>query len=333
MVIHWRGLGVDPPAARRVGRAVLVITIVSIAVAVVVGLAGLAAGLLAIGAGVKAGVDAVGDAVEETSGLARQVQAFGEPGIGPGAFTDARAIGVDSSGTLYVGEYQGGRVQVFDSTGEFVTQWFADREFPLTGMAVGRDGPVYTVQRGEIVARDGASGERLGALVYDQGSHFEDVAVYPDGGLVTSWYGNRDDIVVFDARGEWLSTIAEAVSGQTGDSELSLRVAVTGQGDILALGEFNGSVFHFGPDGSFRNRFGAEGNQAGQFTAPMSIAVDGQGRVFVGDISGVQVFDLDGRYLETIAVEGVPFGLAIGDEGDLWVVNGTRVMEYAIEGP
>ena len=39
--------------------------------------------------------------------------------------------------------------------GSFVTQWFADREFPLTGMAVRRDGVVLTVQRGEIVLRDG----------------------------------------------------------------------------------------------------------------------------------------------------------------------------------
>jgi hypothetical protein len=46
----------------------------------------------------------------------------------------------------------------------------------------------------------------------------------------------------------------------------------------------------------------------------------------------VQVFDLEGRFLGSVKTEGVPFGLALDSEGDLWVVNGTRVIEYAIAG-
>ena len=33
---------------------------------------------------------------------------FGEEGIGPGMFKDARSIAVDGSGRIYVGEYSGG---------------------------------------------------------------------------------------------------------------------------------------------------------------------------------------------------------------------------------
>jgi sugar lactone lactonase YvrE len=101
----------------------------------------------------------------------------------------------------------------------------------------------------------------------------------------------------------------------------------------LALGEFNSAVFRYDPDGRFVNRFGGEGDQPGQLTAPMSIVVDGRGRVYVGDIHGVQVFDLDGRFVGSVKTEGVPFGLALDPEGDLWMVNGTRVIEYAIEAP
>jgi hypothetical protein len=68
---------------------------------------------------------------------------IGGEGIGPGLFTDARSVGIDESGRIYVGEYEGGRVKVFDARGKFLTQWFANREFPLRGMAVRRDGAVY----------------------------------------------------------------------------------------------------------------------------------------------------------------------------------------------
>src|SRR6185295_2703529 len=75
---------------------------------------------------------------------------FGSEGIGPGMFKDARAIAVDGSGKIYVGEYIGGRIQVFDADGKFITQWMVDTKMPLTGMAADRNGVVYIVQSGTI---------------------------------------------------------------------------------------------------------------------------------------------------------------------------------------
>ena len=109
-------------------------------------------------------------------------------------------------------------------------------------------------------------------------------------------------------------------------------MAAVGNGDLLALGEFNEAVFHFAPDGRFLNRFGASGDEPGQLRAPLSIAVDGQGRVYVGDIWGIEIFELDGRFVRRMDVEGSPYGLTIDTAGHLWVVNGTQVAEYALEG-
>jgi NHL repeat. len=50
---------------------------------------------------------------------------FGSEGIGPGMFTSASSIAVDGSGRIYVGEYDDGRIQVFDPEGKFITQWMA----------------------------------------------------------------------------------------------------------------------------------------------------------------------------------------------------------------
>src|SRR5262247_2817050 len=58
--------------------------------------------------------------------FANAVLEFGQEGIGPGMMTDARSIAVDGRGNIYVGEYSGGRIQVFDASGNFLRQWTAD---------------------------------------------------------------------------------------------------------------------------------------------------------------------------------------------------------------
>ena len=324
VVIRVEAGGGPPTISPRVGRWIAITIIAVVVITTVISLAGI---VLGIGLAVApAAIPAL-----TLDGPPPPLLSFGGEGIGPGFFTDARSIGMDGEGRVYVGEYQGGRIQVFDGEGQFLTQWFAGREFALTGMAVRRDGAVYTVQRGELVLRDGLTGEPLGGVDYDQGQHFEDITLQADGGLVAGWYLFQDDLVVFDRQGDWVLTVPEAVSGQTGDSELSLRVASDGQGDLLALGEFNNAVFRFDSNGRFVNRFGSQGDEPGQLRAPMSIGVDGQGRVYVGDIWGVEVFDRDGRFLRRIEVEGSPFGLTFDDDGSLWIVNGTQVSKYEVD--
>jgi tripartite motif-containing protein 71 len=267
------------------------------------------------------------------AGYANELLAFGSEGIGPGMFTDARSIGVDGEGRIYVGEYTGGRIQVFDSTGKFLNQWsIGDRKTILRGLAVDRKGTLYVAHGGSLVRYKGDTGEKLGELEYERDG-FDDVSVGADGGLVTAVHRNRDDIVVFDANGKLVRATPEAISGVSGDSELSMRVAVDGSGHIYALGRFNNGVFKFGRDGKYMNRFGGSGDQAGQFRAPYSIAVDGYGRVFVGDIKGIQIFDGDGRYLNVINQKGVAFGMVFNDKNELFVVARDRVIKYAVPAP
>ena len=268
---------------------------------------------------------------EPRNTYANSLLEFGTEGIGPGMFTDARGIAVDGSGKIYVGEYSGGRIQVFDPAGKFVTQWsIGDRKTTLRGLAADRKGIVYAVHGGGIERYQGETGEKLGRLDYQQ-SGFDDVSVGADGGLVTAWHSNRDDLVVFDSNGKLVRTIPAAISSASGDSELSMRVAVDGAGYIYALGRFNDAVFKFARDGKFMNRFGGGGDQQGQFRAPYSIAVDGYGRVYVGDMKGIQVFDANGRYLTLIDVKNVAFGMVFNDKNELFVVARDHVAKYSVQ--
>ena len=250
---------------------------------------------------------------------------FGSEGTGPGYFTDARSIAVDGEGRIYVGEYSGGRVQVFDPAGKFITQWTADPEMPLRGLAADRKGTVYVVQRGEIKKYEGPTGQPLGKVAFaDNG--FDDVVTLPDGGLLAAWTrATGDHIVRFDSGGRTTLTLQKAISGQTRHAELDMRLAADGIGNIYALGSFNNAVFKFSPDGRFQTRFGSDGDQPGQFRAPDAIAVDNQGRVYVADFKGVQVFDPNGRYIDTFDVKGAASGMVFNDKNELFIVARTQV--------
>jgi streptogramin lyase len=268
---------------------------------------------------------------DPANSVASVVLKFGSEGIGPGMMTDARSISVDGKGNIYVGEYIGGRIQVFDSAGNFITQWMVDPKMPLRGLTADRKGNVYVVQRGNITRYEGETGKFLGQVIYGKGAGFDDVISTPDGGLLCAWYsGGSDDVVRFNAEGKAVSTISKAISTAADRSELDTRVAIDGLGNIYALGSFTNGVFKFRPDGKFLNRIGGPGHQPGQISAANAIAVDGKGRVFVSDSKGVQVFDSDGRYLAVFKPDGVASGMVFNDKNELLVVARKKVMKFAL---
>lgn len=267
---------------------------------------------------------------EKDNAFASVVLKFGSEGIGPGMMTDARSIAVDGAGRIYVAEYLGGRVQVFDPAGQFVTQWMVDAKMPLRGMAADRKGTIYIAQRGRITRYEGETGKSLGELEYEEGQGFDDVSATPDGGLICAWYRNRDDIVRFNSEGQVVRSVRAAISSVTDRSELDTSVAVDGLGNIYALGTFNNGVFKFGPDGKFLNRFGSHGHQPGQISAGQAIAVDGKGRVYVSDTKGVQVWDSDGRYLAVFKPDGVASGMVFNDQNELFVVARKKVIKFGL---
>lgn len=256
---------------------------------------------------------------------------FGKEGVGAGHFQDARSIAIDGEGRIYVGEYSGGRVQVFDKDGKFITQWTTtEPKFPLRGMTADRRGTVYVVQRSAINKYEGTTGRHLGTTGAG-GGHYDDVWATPDGGLVAFSRKGHDNVVRIDSSGQVRQVIEKAASGPADESELSIRVAADGVGNVYALGTFTDAVFKYSPDGRFLTRFGGDGDEPGLFRAPGAIAVDNQGRVYVADFKGVQVFDPNGRYLKVIDVKGAASGLAFTDKNELLVVARTAVWKFNVE--
>ena len=97
----------------------------------------------------------------------------------------------------------------------------------------------------------------------------------------------------------------------------------------------------------FRRRMvgylGSRGSGDGEFLSAMVVAADGDGNLYVSDWgnSRIQVFDVDGAFLETRVASGIepgelttPTGLKIDGDGHLWVVDrgNNRVQKFTIDG-
>ncbi len=227
---------------------------------------------------------------------------FGGSGTGTGRFTDPRHIGVDSEGRIWVGEYESGRIQVFDREGGFITQWrFSEERNPyLTGFDVSPGGTAFVITSSELLMLDGMTGEPIDTLRHPDGTGFDDVVATGEGGAVAAWYRNRDDILRFGPDGKLELLVEEAVSGPLDDSELDIMVAVDGLGTIYGLGWFCSCVVRYSPDGRFEDRFGSEGDGPGQFFSPDGILASPDGRVLVSDWGELKVYEPDGRYLGSI---------------------------------
>jgi outer membrane protein assembly factor BamB len=277
-----------------------------------------------------------------TSSLFQRQVSFGSKGIGPGMLNDPRYIAVDGSGTVYVADYQGGRIQAFDPSGKLLHLWqVGSSKTIIDGMAANHQGVVWVAYDGEIYRYDGASGELLGKVSYSQGPEFGDLAASPDGGLVGVWYegrwglitsleGHRDDLVWFDANGNTLHTLSGFISGQTGDLALDTLVAVDGLGTIYAAS--SGEIFKFTSGGKFVTRFPIQGDSSGSSYSVDAIAIDGQGRIFTASRGQISVFAPDGRFLKSFEVDISADRLAFDESGALYVLASDRIARYSLSG-
>lgn len=258
------------------------------------------------------------------AGYAREVMRFGSEGTGAGRFEDARSVAVDGAGRIYVAEYSGGRVQVFDSAGTFLTQWMADRRMPLVDMAADRGGTVYIVQSGRIHRYEGATGRALGELPRARNMGYEDVTVALDGSL---WAVSQESVAHLTRDGAVQRTID--IKEAVGEDASAARVAVAGTGDLYVLDQWKADVYHLDPAGRFVDRFGGGG-----FPPAEDVAVDGLGRVFVSDLgsSGVRVFDAAGQPLGDVGGTGVVFGITLNDRDELFAAarNAHAVVKFEV---
>jgi sugar lactone lactonase YvrE len=266
---------------------------------------------------------------EEGPSIATELARFGGEGIGAGKFKDNRTVAVAPDGRVFSSDYSGGRIQVFDASGNFSTQITGDTSRSVDALAFDRKGNLIVKQGYDIFRYDPASGEKLTTTRINSAT---DIALSLDGRIYAT--ARRTGIHVIAPGGGIERTI-------TLPKELNLdypdQIVIDGAGSLFVLDDRTSAVFKLSPEGKLLNRFGGLVRRSsgeaprGTFSSrPEDMAVDSQGRLYVAETDRVSVFDNDGNYLNSFPVKQT-FAIAIDDKDEVLTASRPFVVRYSVK--
>jgi streptogramin lyase len=274
-----------------------------------------------------------------TSTVATTVLSFGAKGAGAGQFDDPTALAVDRDGNIYVCDRLDGRLQKFDASGKFL--WLQTLEGKRAGslsLVLDSNGHLYAVDAGNILQFDAASGKLLATFKHGENTYYVTLAIAPDNTLYAFSIEVDDDIVQLDTSGKILTRWKKVLTSQDDNiASPEAPIAVDGLGNVYAAVGNTNQVFMFDKAGKYLNRWGEEGSDPGQLDGLFGIAVDGQGHLFIADVSGVEIFTTSGHFLLRIPENdawGQYHNVALDGEGDIYALGDEgKVVRFHLKTP
>ena len=227
----------------------------------------------------------------------------GTTGSNTGQFKSwlAGNIALDSSGNVYVADYENSRIQKFDSNLVF-TSAFGTASTP-TGVAIDHFNNIWTVHRYDHSVKKWNPDGVL-QNTFTGGTTEENAMLYPerlafdtDGNFyVTTWFNER--ILKFKADGTFLTSWGGTGTDIT-QFEHPFGIAIDRWNNVYVTDRDNHRILKFNSDGTYIDHWGSHGSEEGQFSYPEGIAVDHNGVVYVADTynSRIQWFNAAGDFL------------------------------------
>ena len=272
--------------------------------------------------------------------------AFGSSGPGAGQFSDVHDLAIGKK-TIYVADTWNHRIQVFGHDGNYLGEWGSQGNGPgqfetPKAIAVYRD-VVYVADTGNnrvqafapvgfYLWEFGSAGTGKGELSAPAG-----IDVNQNGIYVTESGNHR--MQRFDLAGVYQNVIS-AQGNAPGLFNTPMGIALnpaSQQTQFLVADADNHRVQRMDELGNVLQILGSFQAPAGHLTQPMGIAYSGkEGVLAVADYgnSRVQLFDVEGNFLNGWALGAPPIDVAIDSADDhLWIItdNGT-VHRYTLYG-
>ena len=307
---------------------------------------------------------AAGDPYAEKVVALQPAQVIGSAGAGPGQFQAPRGIKVAPDGSLYVADSRNHRIQHIGADGSALAAWgsFGDANSGNApggtfnepwDVAIGKDGSVYVsdtwnhrVQKftadGQFVKMWGyfGQGEAPDAFWGPRG-----LAVDQDGRLYVMDTGNKR-VVIFDADGNFITQFGTA-GFEPGQFDEPVGLALDAQDNVYITDTWNMRVQVMAPsnDKMFYvplrdwEVVGWEGQSLDN--KPFLAVSPTNGHVFVTDPEKPRVLEFDpegnlvrawGEYSSDIDGIGLAAGVAVAEDGSVWVSDGSNhvLLRYQI---
>jgi DNA-binding beta-propeller fold protein YncE len=259
-------------------------------------------------------------------------------------------VALDNSNNVYVTDDYNSRVEKFDNSGTYLTQWGGPASgngqfhYPQ-GIAVDSSNNVYVVDtdnsrvekfdsKGNYLTQWGSSGSGNGQFYYPPGIGVDSSNnIY----VVDLWHARVEK---FDSSGNYLSQWG---SGGTNNGQFYQpeSIAVDKSNNVYVADSGNHRVEKFDSNGNYRTQWGSNGTNNGQLEYPEGIAVDASNNVYVADSGNnrIEKFDSSGNYLTQWGSYGSgngqfnsPYGVAVDSSGNLIYVadsGNSRIQVFA----
>jgi DNA-binding beta-propeller fold protein YncE len=203
-----------------------------------------------------------------------------------------------------------------------------------SGVAFDAQGHMWVLNRGEhpLMEFDG-QGRFLRSLGEGKFNRAHGLRIAPDGSIWTTDVQGHT-VMKMNPAGEVLLTLG--TRGQPGSWDEAAGthllyepadIAFGPGGDVFIVqghGRGEGKVLRFDKTGKLITQWGGKGTEPGKFDQPHSILVTPQSEVLVADRENrrVQIFDINGRFLRQWSFAGLPCGLLIGPDRQLYLATG-----------
>jgi len=136
-------------------------------------------------------------------------------------------------------------------------------------------------------------------------------------------------VIKFSPNGQVLMRLGQA--GVAGNNPYNFNmpssVFVAPNGDIFIGdghgGESNNRIVKFDKTGKYIKEWGTKGSGPGQFDTPHALAMDSQGRLFVGNRNNnrIDIFDQDGKFIQSWSQFSRPSGIYIDKNDVIYVAD------------
>ena len=141
--------------------------------------------------------------------------------------------------------------------------------------------------------------------------------------------GKGHQVFKFSPDGKLLLTLGKAGVAGAGNDEFNApsAVFVAPNGDIFVAdghgGNTNARIVKFDKDGKFIKTWGKKGSARASSTFPHALAMDSQGRLFVGDRNNnrIQIFDQEGKFIAEWKQFSRPSGIFIDRNDTIYVAD------------